>query len=282
MAGSPTERDDGPVDDLTRAARKASRSDVMEGAARLGFAARATVYLLVGLLALGLARGTSQSDTDQRGALRAVAQHSGGKVLLVVLAVGFAGYALWRFSEAAFGAVGDGNGAGARAKSAVRGVVYTGLTVTTVSLLGGDEGGSQGQQQQDLTAKVMAHGAWGRWLVALVGVVVLAVGVGMVVEGARRKFLKYLRTGQMSASTRAAVEKLGMVGTIARGSVIALAGLLVVDAARTFRPDKARGVDGALRTLAAQGEGKALLVAAAVGLLCFGVYGFAEARWRTT
>jgi hypothetical protein len=269
------------VDDLTGAARKASRSDLLEGGARLGLAARGTIYLLMGLLALGLARGTSQSETDQRGALRAVASHSGGKVLLVVLAVGFAGYALWRFSEAAFGVVGDGNGAGPRLKSAARGIVYAVFAVTTVSLLTGGGSGSQGQQQQDLTARVMGHSG-GRWLVGLAGVVVLVIGATMVYEGATKKFEKYLRMSDMSARTRSAVEKLGMVGTIARGVVIGLAGLLVIDAARTIRPDKARGVDGALRTLAAQGHGKVLLVVVALGLVCFGVYGYAEARWHRT
>lgn len=86
----------------------------------------------------------------------------------------------------------------------------------------------------------------------------------------------------MSASTRSVVSKLGMVGTIARGAVIALAGGLVVDAAVTFRPAKARGLDGALRTLAAQPYGKTLLGAAAFGLIAFGVYGFAEPRWHRT
>ncbi len=269
------------MDDMSSAARKASRSDVMVGGARLGLAARATIYLLMGLLALGLARGTSQSETDQRGALRAVAQHSGGKLLLVVLAVGFAAYALWRFSEAAFGVVGDGNGAGPRLKSAARGVVYTVFALTTVTILTGSGEGSQGHQQQDLTARVMGHSG-GRWLVGLAGVLVVVIGATMVYEGATQKFMKYLRVSDMSATTRSTVGKLGMVGTIARGVVIGLAGLLVVDAARTFRPEKARGVDGALRTLAAQGEGKALLVAAALGLVCFGVYGFAEARWHRT
>lgn len=269
------------MEDVSDAARKASRSDLVEAGARLGLAGRGAVYLLMGVLALGLARGTSQSDTDQRGALKEVAQHTGGELLLVVLAVGFAGYALWRFGEAAFGVVGEGTDAGPRLKSLVRGVVYTGLTVTTVSVLLGSGGDSQGQRQQDLTARVMQHSG-GRWLVGLVGVVVVVVGASMVYQGVRARFVKHLRTGEMSESTRKAVVQLGRVGTSARGVVIVLAGLLVVDAARTFRPDKARGVDGALRTLAAQGHGKALLVAAALGLVCFGVYGFAEARWHRT
>jgi hypothetical protein len=148
-------------------------------------------------------------------------------------------------------------------------------------LVGSGGSGSQASQQQGLTAKVMAH-AGGRYLVGAVGLVVLVVGGTMVFEGVTRKFEKYLRMTQMSAATRVVVEKLGVVGTVARGLVIGLAGLLVLDAAVTYQPQKARGLDGALRTLAGQPYGKVLLVVAALGLVTFGLYGYAEARWHRT
>ena len=87
---------------------------------------------------------------------------------------------------------------------------------------------------------------------------------------------------EMSQTQRTVVEKLGMVGTIARGVVIGLSGLLVLDAAVTYQPKKARGLDGALRTLADQPYGTVLLTVAALGLIAFGIYGFAEARWHRT
>lgn len=268
--------------EVTAAARRASRSDALVWGARLGLAARAGIYVLMGLLALSLALGRSNSPTDQRGALTALAQHAGGKVLLVLLALGFAGYALWRFSEVAFGVVGDDDGAGPRLKSLVRALVYTSFAVTAVAVLSGSGNArSQGTQQQGITAKVMSH-AGGRLLVGLVGLAVMAAGASMVYEGVTRRFEKYLRMSEMSARTRSIVDRLGMVGTIARGVVIALTGFLVVDAAVTFKPQKARGLDGALRTLAAQPFGRVLLAVAALGLIAFGVYGFAEARWRRT
>lgn len=267
---------------VTSAARRASHSDALGWGARLGLAARGAIYLLIGVVALAVAFGHSKTETDQQGALAAVARHPGGKLLLVALAAGFACYALWRFSEAAFGVVGDGDGAGARLKSLGRGLVYAFLAVSTVTLLTGSSSGkSQAAQQQDITAKVMSHSG-GRYLIGAVGVAVIVAGLVMVYEGALRKFEKYLKMAQMSAATRSVVEKLGVVGTIARGVVIALAGVLVLDAAVTFRPSKARGLDGALHALAAQPYGQLLLAAAAVGLVVFGVYGFAEARWRRT
>jgi hypothetical protein len=102
----------------------------------------------------------------------------------------------------------------------------------------------------------------------------------LAVEGIRRKFLKYLRTWQMSPRTRKLVEWLGVIGTTARGVVFALAGILIVDAAVTHQPAKSGGIDRALLTLRDQPFGQVLLLLAALGLLIFGVYGLCEARWR--
>lgn len=270
------------MNDVEHSARRAADSDAMSWGARLGLSARAAIYLLMGGLAVAVALGRSSSDTDQRGALTEVAQHPGGKVALALLALGFAGYALWRYSEAALGVAVDGDGAGPRLKSLVRALVYTSLAVTAVAVLtasGSDR--SQGQQQEGMTASLMRQ-TGGRYLVGIIGLAILAAGAVMVYEGATQAFEKYLATSQMDARTRSAVRRLGTVGTIARGLVIALSGALVVQAAVTFSPDKARGLDGALRTLAAQPYGKALLVLAGLGLAVFGVYGFAEARWRRT
>ena len=92
--------------------------------------------------------------------------------------------------------------------------------------------------------------------------------------------MKYLRTAQMSPRTRRVVEVLGMIGTIARGLVFALAGVLVIDAAVTHQPRKPGGIDKALLTLRNQPFGEILLMLAALGLVVFGVYGLCEARWR--
>jgi len=269
------------MNDVEQTARRAVNSDAMTWAARLGLSARAGIYLLMGILAVAVAFGRSDSDTDQRGALTEVARHTGGKALLILIALGFAGYALWRYSEAAFGVAGDGNGAGPRLKSLLRGLIYTSLAWTAVAVLTASGGKSQGQQQQGLTSSVMSH-AGGRLLVGAVGLAVLGAGLVMIYEGATQAFEKYLATGQMSPATRRAVRRLGTIGTIARGIVVGLSGVLVLQAAISFRPDKARGLDAALQTLAVQPYGKVLLVAAGLGLAAFGIYGFAEARWRRT
>jgi type IV secretory pathway VirB2 component (pilin) len=92
--------------------------------------------------------------------------------------------------------------------------------------------------------------------------------------------VKYLRTAEMSPGTRRVVVRLGIIGTVARGLVFALAGALVIDAAVTYQAAKAGGLDTALKTLRDQPFGVFALIIAAAGLIIFGVYGLCEARWR--
>jgi hypothetical protein len=262
----------------TGTARRASHSKAAHFLARTGLTARGVIYILVGWVAVLVALGHSSRPADQQGALQMLAGKSYGLVSLWLLAIGFAGYALWRLSEAAFGVAGDRPGAGPRLKSLGRAVVYAGLCYLTFTVIAG-KAKSQSGRQQDITASAMQHPA-GRLLVGVVGLVIVICGLTLVVEGARKKFMKYLRTGQMSRRTRRVVKVLGVTGTIARGLVFAVVGVLVIDAAVTHKAAESGGIDKALLTLRDQPFGEFLMMLAALGLVVFGVYGLCEARWR--
>jgi hypothetical protein len=259
-------------------ARRASDSPAAHGLARAGLTARGIIYILIGLVAVLVALGHSAREADQQGAIQLLAGKPYGLVALWLLGIGFVGYALWRLSEAAFGVTGEGHGAGPRLKSLARAVIYAGFAVLTFKAISGAHA-NQSRQQQDLTAKAMHYPA-GQWLVGIVGLVIVIAGAVLVVEGFRRKFMKFLRTAQMSPRTRRVVRLLGTVGTVARGVVFALAGVLVIEAAITHKASQSGGIDKALLTLRNQPFGEFLMLAAALGLLIFGVYGLCEARWR--
>jgi hypothetical protein len=259
------------------AAGRAADTRPMDWAARAGLTARGLVYLLIGVLAFLVARG-ARAEVDQTGALAQVLAKPFGGWVVGLLAVGFACYSLWRLSEAAFGVTGEGRKTGPRLKSLARGLIYGFLAYTAVELLRGS-GTPQTSQQKGYAAEVMAHPG-GRWAVGLIGLGVAIAGVVMVVEGVRLKFMRYFPVSGMEPATRSWIRQLGRVGTIARGLVFALAGALVVSAAWTYQPAKASGLDGALRTLADRPLGDLYLTAAALGLIIFGVYGLAEARYR--
>lgn len=250
----------------------------MQWLARAGLTARGVIYILIGWVSILVALGSKGHQADQQGALQLLAGTPIGLVSLWLLFIGFAGYELWRFSQVLSGVPGEGTGAGPRLKSLARGLVYASFAVLTFKIVTGERA-NQKAQQQDYTASLMHH-TGGRWLVGLIGLVIVIVGAALVIEGIRQKFMKHLMTSRMSARARQAVRRLGMIGSTARGLVFALAGVLVIDAAVTFNPAKAGGLDKALHTLRNQPSGEFLLILAALGLIAFGLYGLAEARWR--
>jgi hypothetical protein len=259
-------------------ARRAAPSPAVAILARIGLVARGVIYILIGWLAIEVAVGHGSGRPSQQGALHLLARQPYGLVTLWLLGIGFVGYALWRLSEAAFGVAGEGKGAGPRFKSLARAIVYGFLGYLTFAVIAG-AGGNQARRERDLTATVM-HQQGGRWLVGLAGLVILVAGLVLAGEGIRRRFMRHLLTRQMSPTTRIVVERLGVIGTTARGLVFALVGVLIIDAAIAFRPKKAGGLDKAMLTLRHQPYGEFLLLLAAAGVFIFGVYGLCEARWR--
>ncbi|HEX3389053.1 MAG TPA: DUF1206 domain-containing protein, partial [Streptosporangiaceae bacterium] len=124
---------------MSTKARRASDSRAAQPLARAGLTARGVIYILIGIVAILVAIGQGGHQTDQQGALQLVAAQPFGLVALWLLAIGFVGYALWRLSEAVFGVPGEGNGAGPRLKSLVRGLVYASFAVLTFKIITGQK-----------------------------------------------------------------------------------------------------------------------------------------------
>ena len=261
--------------------RSATVRDGFEMAGRAGLAARGVVYCILGVLAVALATGNRGGEqTDQRGALAELAESGVGKVALVVLAVGFVAYAAWRLLRAVYGEGGDEPDAGSRILDIAKVVVYGALAVSAIVLAAGDEGAASGQQdtQQTFTARLMTDHSWGRWAVGLAGAAVIAGGVWQVWRGLTQRFRKHL--DESTGGKHPSVVHLGVVGHVARGAVIVVVGWLFVRAAVRFDPAQPVGVDAGLREVAEAPYGPILLVLVGAGLVAFGLYSFAEARYR--
>ena len=261
--------------------REVVSSRWMRGLARAGLMARGVNYLLVGSLAVQIALGSRGTQADTTGALRAVVRHPGGVVVLWLLAAGFAGLAVWRFAEAVYGQAGPGGQAAPkRLASLALGLLYCGTCGIVVNfILGAGGSTSSDTASKSFTARLLAQSG-GQALVAGIGVAAAAAGVGMGIYGLRRMFATYLCTARMSAAASKVVEGLGVAGYVTRGAVFCIAGAFLIDAAVSFDPQAAQGLDGSLRKTAATPLGPWLLFAIALGLLIFGLYSWCEARWR--
>ncbi|MDP1819060.1 MAG: DUF1206 domain-containing protein [Acidimicrobiales bacterium] len=270
-----------------RAAKRAADSVWADRVARLGFCCRGLVYGIIGAIALQIAWGDqvgARNDANKNGALREISERSLGGALLVVLAVGLGGYALWRGSEAVWGDRDEDDErkrTARRLTSAGKAAFYAVFMASTVRFTAsGPSGGHRGDEQEEtLTARVLDLPA-GRLLVIAIGVVVVAYGAHAVYRGVTQRFEKRLDTSAMGRVTGRVIDVVGTVGLGARGLVFALAGFLLVRAAVDYDADEAAGLDGTLELIARQTYGRALLTATALGIITYGVYSLAEARYR--
>jgi hypothetical protein len=261
-------------------ASRAADSKPLEYLARGGFVCYGVIHLLFAWLALQVAFGHSGQEGDQNGALQSLAGNTFGKVLLVVIAIGMVGLAVWQAFEAIIGQSGpqDKGAIAERVIAGIRAIVYLWLAWTAVKIVTGANS-SSAAKSQNKSSTVMAH-TGGRWLVGLVGLVVVGVGIGLIVQGVTKKFEKRLNTQQMRPSVRRTTRRLGMGGYSAKGVAYGIAGILVVASAITFDPNKARGLDAALKTLAGHSYGPWLLGLIAIGFAAFGVFCFSQAKYR--
>lgn len=256
-------------------ARRAADSRWVERMARVGIAARGLVYVLIAFLAAKIATGDRDRRADQSGAFQTLAESGWGKAVLWAVVAGLVGYAAWELTEAASGHRDETSGkrSAHRLESAAKALLYLGLALVAARVA---TGGSGGAGSESLTARLLGMSG-GRLLVGLAGVVVAAIGAWMLFQGWTKRFLDDVRT---SGTANGTVERLGQVGHVARGAVVVVVGVLVVAAAVTFDPQKARGLDAALSALAAQPYGPYLLLLVALGLLCFGAYSVVESRLK--
>ena len=264
----------------SQAVHRAAASPWPERFARLGLAARGVLFIVIGILAFRVAFGHYEDQASQNGALHQIASQPGGKVLVWIVAIGLIGYALWRLVSAAFGPVADpvATDAKQRVKALAEGIGYGAVAVIAVKVATGSSSSSSGGGQKQAATVLSWPG--GQFLVGLVAVVIIGVGLYYIHDGWTADFTKELKLGELSPTARKAVIALGRFGRVAQGVVFGIIGVLVMVAAVQFDPDKAKGLDGALKALAAEPYGRWVLAIIALGFLAYGVYGLTEAKLR--
>lgn len=265
---------------MAHSGRRAGRSGV-ELAARVGYASRAGVYAVIGVLALMLALGEGGRTTDTRGAVEEVARQPFGSVLLVLLGVGLLAFAVWRFVQAVLDVEGKGRtgkGLVARVVLGISGGIHASLALFAFNLLRG-RGGGGGGNARSMTAELLSR-PFGQVLVALVGVAIVGFAVYQFKQAVKGKMLDKLSLTGLAARQRTWVERISKAGVVARAAVFLLVGTFFLQAAVQADPGEAGGLGEALGALASQPFGPWLLGLVALGLVAYAVYQALEARYR--
>jgi hypothetical protein len=274
----------GTVDNATRqieqAARTAGRPWV-EPLARFGYAARGVVYAFIGVLAVQAAFFGRGQTTGPQGAIQSIAEQS--RLLLVLIAIGLFGYALWRFVQGVF----DPENKGRDAKGLVKrgamvasGVAYAGLALLAFRLISQGSSAAAGSGGNESTTAKLLDLPFGRALVILAGLGVIISALYQLHEAYTKKFQRRMKTNEMSPEEQRLAIHTGQLGLAARGVAFVITGWFLIQAALRYDPGQARGLGGALETLAQQPAGPWLLGIVALGLVAYGAYSFLQARYR--
>lgn len=272
------------VGSISAKGRRAGKSPWVEGLGRAGLVARGVLYAVIGYLAVRIALDGRDRKADNQGALAEIAHQPFGRILIAALALGLLGHAVWRLAQGALDRDDkgdDASGLAKRAGSLVRGVWYVGLALVTGSkLFGPGGGGGGGGKSEDKATSGVLGLPLGRYLVYAAALGFLGAALFNLYRAVTTDFEKKLQKRKMHDATKAVAKTVGVLGHLARFVVWTLVALFLGKAAWEYDPKEAIGLDGALHKLATQPYGRILLFAVAVGLVCYSLYCFVQARYR--
>jgi hypothetical protein len=265
---------------VKNSAHNAAFSPVMEVLTRLGYGVRGVIYIVMGILAVQVALGKGGALASPQDAIAAIGKQPAGMILLWVVLIGILAYSVWGLVRAIWDPLHKGSdtkGILTRIGYLASAVGYAFLAYTTYGFINGASQSASGSPAK-LLASVMAM-PMGRWAIALVGLIVVVVGLYQIMLGIKAGFEKQFQTYDLTPKEAKLATDVGRFGTAARGVVFALVGGLIFLAAYNSNPSQPVGMDAALATLLHQPYGIWLLGIIAVGLVAFGFYSLLGAIW---
>ena len=271
------------ADAAQRTPESFTETPLFEGLARAGYVARGVIYALIGLLAIRLARRRRRrrAPTSRAPCTRSRTSGSGTRCSSLT-AIGLGGYALWRLAQALIGHTPEYGEHSALDRIGAAGsfVAYAAFFVLAIGVLRGTAGNSSAQPRKT-AAGVLGWPARSRARRRRRPASSSASPPIQAYLGLSKKFLDYSKTGQMSHGRASRLHGASASSASSRApSRSRLIGVFVLKAARDYTPKDAVGIDGALARLAQHAYGTAALIVVACGLIAFGAYSIADARYR--
>jgi len=255
----------------------------IEKVARVGYATKGAVYLLIGTLAGAAAVKAGGATTDQQGALATLVRQPFGILLSAAAAFGLAAYSAWRIAQGLLDAEGKGTepkGMAVRIGYVGSGLVHAGLAFTAAKFAMGWPGESESRSaRRDATAWLLVL-PWGPWLVGAIGCGVVGFGLVQFYKSYSRKFRKGLEGQKMSPGQKGFARGSAQIGLAARGVVFVMIGAFFLSAAWHRDANETGGLGEALSTLETRAYGPALLGITAMGLIAYGLFMFVESKFH--
>ena len=263
-----------------RAAREVQSHRPFRWAARAGYAASGLVHILIGAIALVVAFG-GDGESDQAGALNAIARAPLGFLVLWVLAITLCALGIWHLLEGiraqnpSDDALGGGKKWGARIGEWGQAVVFIALGLISAAVALGARVDAETAAERASAGLLRVPG--GSIVLGLVGLGVGITGITFVAMGFRRSFRDKVDIPEHGIGR--GVAGLGVIGFVAKGVALLILGVLLIIAAVTTDADVAGALDGALRALLALAYGPLLVSAVGIGFIAYGLFSLFRAPY---
>lgn len=245
---------------------------------RFGLASKGFVYLLFGALSVMAAVGLSSDRASKNETVKMIYEQPFGKFILLLLIIGIAGYVALRAVQA----IRDTENKGTEFKAiiirvgyGISALIYLGFAYSALELLLGN-GGSGGNSRQLMAGKVL-NLPGGKWILALVGIIVIGSGINQLYKGISGRFMKKIKVIQSKFED--IFRKTGVAGYISRGIVLVILGYLLAHGALNMNPQEGQSTEQAFSFLEYK-FGSVLMAIVALGLVAYGVFMFVKAKYQ--
>lgn len=256
-----------------------------EKAGRVGHVAKGVVYGIAGILTLLAAFNMGGQKAGKVQVIEFLQKQPFGNVLLILIAIGLACYAFWRFVQAIQDPQNKGTDKTGKVKLAgyfVSGVLYLGLAAYAVMQLsfGGGGGSSSGQSQQGIVASLLQSG-FGTAVVVFIAIALFIKAGYQFYRVYKGDFAMDIRSYKIPHSkAEKIVKNAGYAGFIARGVLIGIVGYFFLRAALQHDPSEVQGSTGAFSFIQQSSYGPWLMALVAAGLICYGIFMLISAKYK--
>ncbi len=266
-----------------QAKAKFEYTDWKEKMARVGHAAKGTVYGIAGVLTLMAAFNMGGQKAGKLQVIEFLQNQPFGKVLVILMAIGLACYAFFRFIQAAgkserLQQKSEGKRKALKAGFIISGIIYMALAVYAITQVTGSSSG--GGNSKGWLAQMMSND-WGIVLIYIAAGLLLIKAIYQFVKVANKDYYEDVRGFNVGVDkARDIVRKAGAWGFISRGVLIAITAYFFFQAANQHDPSEIQGSSGAFSFLQQMSSGPWLVGAIAFGLICYAVYMIVVAMYK--
>lgn len=261
-------------------------TDWKEKFARFGHVAKGVVYGIAGVLTFMAAFNMGGGKaTGKSGVIEFLQNQPFGQVLLILMAVGLACYAFYRFMLVAgkserLEQKSEGKRNALKVAYVISGLVYLALAVYAVMQVAGGGGGGGGSSKQSMLSQIMSQ-SWGPIFFYVVAAGMAIKAIAQFSKVIKNDFYKYVRQNDVDPEkARKAVKISGTAGYISRGILVGIIAFFFYQAASTHDASQVEGSGGAFSFLDSMSSGPWLMGAVAAGLVLYGIYMLFLARYR--